>query len=480
MRMISLFCVLTAVASAQAVSIDKGAADYQVYQRGSDGKADIAIELSVSDSDGKHVFFSIKRGVLPVSGFIAYDLGKVQNGKLNATIKGVPTGGPYRFEWRTSRIGAAIAARSDILVGDIWLLAGQSNMEGVGDLVDLEKPSDKVNSFNQADQWVNAKDPLHELASATDRVHWRKNAAGELEQMTGDALAKYRAERKKGAGPGLAFAIEYEKRTGIPVGLLPCAHGGTSMAQWSPDLKSKSGDSLYGATIRRAAVVGGKVKGILWYQGESDANPTAVTVFPDKFAKLVAAFREDLGQPDLLFYSVQIGRHVASSNAKEWNMVQEAQRLSEGLIANSVVFSSIDADLDDGIHVSTQDHKRLGRAMAGVAAGKLSRGPHLAAIAVENQMIRVRFNEVNGKLGSAGRIAGFSTLSAAGDEIQLIYKATLDPADPSSVLLHFAGKLPEGVQLSYGNGKNPYANLRDEAGLGALVFGPLPILPILK
>ena len=46
--------------------------------------------------------------------------------------------------------------------------------------------------------------------------------------------------------------------------------------------------------------------------------------------------------------------------------------------------------------------------------------------------------------------------------------------------LHFAGKRPEGVQLSYGNGKNPYANLRDEAGLGALVFGPLPILPILK
>lgn len=476
MRFISLFCVITALASAQTISIVKGPVDDQVYQRGADGKADIALEMNVSGADGKNIYLSVKRGIVPVAGFIAHDLGKVENGKLSANVKGVPTGGPYRFEWRTSRLGAAVAARSDILVGDIWLLAGQSNMEGLGDLVDLEKPSDKVNSFNQLDEWVNAKEPLHELPGATDRVHWRKNAAGELERSTGEALEKFRAERKKGAGMGLAFAIEYEKRTGVPVGLLPCAHGGTSMNQWSPELKSKMGDSLYGATIRRAALVGGKVKGILWYQGESDANPAAVAVFADKFAKMVAAFREDLGQPDLLFYSVQIGRHVNGTNAKEWNMVQEAQRVSESAIPNSVVFSAVDADLDDGIHVSTQDHKRLGRAMAGVAAGKLKKGPHLQEIVVEDQAIRVRFSEVNGRLGSAGRVAGFAALSAEGSEIPLLYKAAVDPRDGNSVLLYFQGKLPEGLQLSYGNGKNPYANLRDEAGLGALVFGPLPVV----
>ncbi len=476
MRILSLFFVLTALAFSQSISIVKGPVDYQVYQRGVDGKVDIPVEMAITGGDGKNVFFSLKRGVVPVSGFLVYDLGKVENGKLSSVIRGVPTGGPYRLEWRTSRLGAAIAARSDVLVGDIWLLAGQSNMEGVGDLIDLEKPSEKVNSLNQLDEWVNAKEPLHELPGAVDRAHWRKNAAGELERLTGDALAKFRADRKKGAGMGLPFAIEYEKRTGIPVGLLPCAHGGTSMAQWSPELKSQMGDSLYGATIRRAALVGGKVKGILWYQGESDANPVALTVFPEKFAMLVAAFREDLGQPDLPFYSVQIGRHVNNSNVKEWNMVQEAQRLSEAAIPHTVVFSAVDADLDDGIHVSTQDHKRLGRAIAGVAAGKLKKGPHVAEIAVEGQTIRVRFNEVNGRLGAAGRIGGFSAQSAMGEDLPLIYKTTLDPMDPNSVLLRFAGKLPDGAQLSYGRGKDPYANLRDDAGLGALVFGPLPIL----
>ena len=474
MRIFLLTALFVSVAFSQAISIVKGPVDYQVYQRGSDGKADIPMELSVTNGDGKNVFVSLKRGIVPVPGFIAYELGKVENQKLSGVLKGVPAGGPYRVELRTSRLGSAAAARSNVLVGDIWLMVGQSNMEGVGDLIDVEKPSDKVNSFNQRDEWVEAKEPLHELPSATDRVHWRKNAAGELERLTGEGLEKFRAERKKGAGLGLPFAIEYEKRTGVPVGLFPSAHGGTSMAQWSPELKDKGGDSLYGATIRRAALVG-KIKGILWYQGESDANPVASVVFQDKFEQMVAAFRKDLDQPDLAFHYVQIGRHVNAQNVSYWNLVQEAQRLAESRLANSVMFPAIDSDLDDGIHVSTPDLKRIGRGMAGVAAGKLKKGPHLAAITVEGQTVRVKYSEVNGRLTSAGRVGGFTALSAQGDELPLFYKVTMDPKDPSSVLLHYQGKLPEGAMLSYGHGKNPYANLRDEAGLGAPVFGPLMI-----
>lgn len=471
MRLTCLGLLLSTLSFAQSLTLVKGPADYQVYQRGADGKVDIPLELSVSDADGKDIFLSLKRGIVPVPGFIANNLGKAENGKLVTALKGVPTGGPYRLEFRTSRMGTAIAARSNILVGDIWLLAGQSNMEGVGDLIDVEKPSDKVNSFNQFDEWVAAKEPLHELPSAADRVHWRKNAAGELERLSGEALEKFRAGRKKGAGLGLPFAVEYEKRTGVPVGLFPCAHGGTSMDQWSPGLKDKAGDSLYGAAIRRAALVG-KIKGILWYQGESDANSKASAVFQDKFEKLVAAFRADLGQPDLAFHYLQIGRHVNATNVASWNQVQELQRLSEPRLGNSVMFSTVDSDLDDSIHVSTVDLKRIGRAMATVAAGKAKKGPHFDGIAVEGQAIRVKYSEVNGKLVSSGRPAGFTVHNAQGEIVPLIYKTTLDGA---SVLLHFQGKLPDGLMLCYGQGKDPYTNLRDELGLGAPVFAPVPI-----
>ncbi len=477
MRVLAVLAVLCVSSFAQSISIVKGPADYQVYQRGADGKADIPIELKVEGADGKNVFLSVKRGVVPVPGFIAHDLGKVENGAINTTVKGVPTGGPYRFEFRTSRLGAALHARSNVLVGDIWLLAGQSNMEGVGDLVDLEKPSDKVNSFNMLDNWVEAKDPLHELSSAVDRVHWRKNAAGQPERLEGAALEEARAARKKGAGLGLPFAIEYEKRTGVPVGLLPCAHGGTSMTQWNPDLKSQGGDSLYGSTIRRAELIGGKVKGILWYQGESDANPTAAPLFEKKFTDLVAAFRKDLNAPDLPFYYVQIGRHINATPPAPWNQIQEIQRTVESKIPNSVVFSAVDSDLDDGIHVGTQDLKRIGRGMAAVAAGKAKKGPHLDSVTVDSQKIKVRYTEVNGKLTAQGRVTGFSIANAEGLTVPLIYKASLDPLDSSAVILHFQGKLPEGASISYGAGRDPIANLRDELGLGAPVFGPLPLKP---
>ena len=55
------------------------------------------------------------------------------------------------------------------------------------------------------------------------------NAQKEPERLSGERLETYVLNRKKGAGMGLPFAVEMVNRTNIPVGLIPCAHGGTSM-----------------------------------------------------------------------------------------------------------------------------------------------------------------------------------------------------------------------------------------------------------
>jgi sialate O-acetylesterase len=366
-------------------------------------------------------------------------------------------------------------------VGDLWVLAGQSNMEGVGDLVDLQPPDPKVHSFDLTDNWLIAREPLHTLVNAVDRVHWPRNANKEPVRTEGEALIRYNEKRKKGAGPGLPFAVEMTRKTGVPIGLVPCAHGGTSMAQWDPAFRDQGGDSLYGGMYRRVKAVGGKVAGVLWYQGESDANPNAAPLFAQKFSELIAAIRSDFGQPDLPFYYVQLGRHISTQNTVEWNQVQEAQRLAELAIPHTGMITAVDMSLDDGIHVNTQDHKRLGKEFATLALGTLKRGPRPVSAKVEpgvhpnTSFLRVTYSDVNGRLESDGRISGFSIHSPQGEALTVVFKTIVDPADPSSLLLAFAGKLPEGAVLHYGFGKDPYCNLRDSAGMGAPVFGPMPI-----
>jgi sialate O-acetylesterase len=468
------FCSL---AAAQDFHIATGLAEQQVLQRNSSNEATARVIGSADLLDGKQIEARVKsaRGIVRPWAAVA----TVQNSAWSGDVKAIPMGGPYQIEFRAA--GAKGVTIGNVLVGDLWVLAGQSNMEGVGDLVDLQQPDPKVHSFDLTDTWLQATEPLHTLVSAVDRVHWARPAGQEPVRLTGDALARYNEKRQKGAGLGLPFAVEMVHRTGVPIGLVPCAHGGTSMAQWDPALKDKAGDSLYGGMIRRVNAVGGKVAGVLWYQGESDANPTAAPLFPAKFAELVAAIRSDFAQPDLPFYYVQLGRHLSNQNEKEWNQIQEAQRLAEAAIPHSGMITAVNTSLDDGIHVSTQDQKRLGKQFANLALGKMKRGPRLTSIKVEpgvnpnTSIIRVTYSDVNGRLEADSRISGFSVHSAEGATLPVLFKAQFDPANGSAVLLYFQGKLPEGATLHYGYGKDPYCNVRDSADMGAPVFGPLPI-----
>ncbi len=480
--LIPIFFTLCLQAQKPDFAIVKGLVDDQVLQRDGAGKAAVELQGTGTLND-REVEVRVLDKTGPLPGLDWKPAGRIAREQWSAKLE-LPTGGPYRVEARVAQSGVQ-AAITGVLVGDLWLLAGQSNMEGVGDLVGVEPPNGLVHSFDMADRWGIAEEPLHTLVSATDRVHWRRNANKEPERYEGERLTKYVAARRKGAGLGLPFAAEMVKRTGVPVGLLPCAHGGTSMDQWSPDLRDQGGDSLYGGAIRRARLAGGKVAGILWYQGESDASPKAAPEFRAKFEKLVAAFRSDLGQAEVPFYYVQIGRHVATANANEWNHVQEMQRQAESAIPYTGMVTAIDLALDDGIHVGVGDLKLLGRRMANLAChdrfpgaeacGWLKRGPRPISVRYAGNRIRIRFAEVNGKLTSLGRVSGFSVHDAAGAVVPFFYRAEIDSTDPTAIVLHAGGKLPEGATLRYGAGKDPYCNVRDQAGMALPVFGPLAI-----
>jgi len=372
----------------------------------------------------------------------------------------LPVGGPYE-------VGGA----RQVLVGELWVLAGQSNMEGVGDLVDVAPPSPFVHSYQSREQWAVAEEPLHWLEESPRPVH--RQLMG-LEGLTGPPGPRDPA-RTKGAGLGLAFATLRHARTGAPVGLIPSAHGGTSMQQWDPQLRGLGGGSLYGATLKRVEEAGGKVAGVLWYQGESDAAPAELSRYTERMRRLVEAFRADLGQPDLPFYYVQIGRFVADTTGDGllgWNGIREAQRTWAATMPHTAVVSAIDLELDDLIHVGTQGLRRLGQRLADAADGH--RGPDVAGVSVEQGGVRLRvtFSGVRGGLRAAGRPTGFS-LRRRDEELPLIYKVTLEG---DAALLHLTvDALPRGTELWYGWGLDPYCNLTDAQDAAIPAFGPISV-----
>ncbi len=435
-----------------------GLFDRTVLQRNAGGVSDASISGRCAGEGA--VSARVTRNGRAVRGFARVAVGKAVGGEFTARLKGLPAGGPYDVELRVDETGELVRA-VDVLVGDVWILAGQSNMQGVGLLADREPPHEHVRAFYMDDRWDVAEDPIHNMHAAVDVVH------GGPHETPPPA-----PPQAVGVGPGVSFGRAMLDATGVPQGLIACAHGGTSMSQWDPKLKGKGTASLYGATVRRFGKCGGRVRGVIWYQGESDANPGAVDHFTGRNRHLVDAMRSDFGDRRLPVVMVQIGRVANWQDHASWNAVQDRQRRLPELIDHLAVVPAIDLALDDLIHISGVGQRRLGRRMAAAMnvllhGRKAGKPPlRLKGVRVEANGLRgtgdviVEYENVVGELQSAGRPAGF-TLTEGG-ELDAIYKIVLDGR---RAILQTT--LPlfdlEPCRLSYGRGANPYCNITDAA-----------------
>ncbi len=463
------------------IRITNGFSEYQVFQRDDSGMAVFHVTGQAPD-DANSVEVRLLKGNAPLPGFGWKGVCIVRDGNWQFDLVGVPTGGPYKLEIQFHAASGKRIAKlrfRHLLVGDIWVLGGQSNMEGCGFLKNVARPHEMVHSYDMSEKWGVAEEPLHWLAESVDPVHWPCGP----EQIE-DARAETRRTRQQGAGLALTFAKWMVEKTGVPIGLLPCAHGGTSMDQWSSDLKDRGGMSLYGSMLRRLSAAGGKARGMLWYQGESDAFPGLAEKFKDKMKRFIESVRADFGNPSLPFFQVQISRViVAEPEFSGWNAIQEAQRQICDEVPGTALISAVDLDLDDAIHIGTEGHKTLGLRMAKAVCAmlhpqlELKGGPRLAGVKVlpGGTLIRVTYDGVKGKLRSSGRLTGFSIADSGGRLLPLVFRAEIETGSDTDVLLRLSGPVPEGACLWYGKGTDPCCNLTDSEGMAATVFGPIKL-----
>ncbi len=363
---------------------------------------------------------------------------RVNGGAWKMSTPKLPTGGPYTIEFR---LGTAMVRRTGILVGDLYLLAGQSNMVGRAPLVDPAPPDPRVRMLTAEDVWTVARDPVHEALPRDGRV--------------------------VGIGLGLPFAKEMVRRTGVPVGLVPCAVGGTSMAQWSPDLRSQLRRSLYGNFLARARMAG-PAKAVLWYQGESDASAMdTASSYGERFQALVRTMRADLGQPQLPFYYAQLSRYVINKGYEGWDTVREAQRLAEAAIQPGGMVATIDLTLTDPIHLDRESLERVGKRLAArIVDGP---GPALASMSWDAPgRLRLHFTKRVASAGK-GRIHGFDLDSPA------VYHAAQDAATGDIVLSIAPAEAGQSRSLYYCRGLNPVCDLADASGQALPAFGPIGV-----
>ncbi|WP_343518216.1 sialate O-acetylesterase [Sphingomonas sp.] len=255
-------------------------------------------------------------------------------------------------------IGALLlggAAREE--TPDVYLLAGQSNMSGRGELAELseaERALDPcIRLYGNDGKWRIAAEPLDD-------------AAGQV-----DAVAE---DRQAGVGPGLFFARAMLKRRTRPILLVPCAKGGSSIGRWAP---GGGRDTLYGACLARVREAGGRIAGVLWYQGESDTgSDEKAAAWKARFAALVASLRRDLAAPRLPVVFVQLADRATSperaARYPAWATVQQAQAAVSLGCTHMVPAKGLTLNADE-LHLSTAGQRALGQRLA-VAMEGLRKG----------------------------------------------------------------------------------------------------------
>jgi hypothetical protein len=222
---------------------------------------------------------------------------------------------------------------------DVYLLVGQSNMAGRGILTDADQQSDpRVLTFNAKDTWVNQGEP----------IHFDKAEAG--------------------VGLGFTFAkLMADSKSGVVVGLVPCAVGGSKIEQWQP------GQLCFDRAVKRTLLAlqqGGTLKGILWHQGESSCRDLErVNVYAKELAQIIAAFRQALDAPDVPFLAGELGEFIYEGTgnpftrkfpfARELNA--QINSLS-GQVPNFAVVPSVGlTPNEDQLHFSGESQKEFGK-----------------------------------------------------------------------------------------------------------------------
>jgi sialate O-acetylesterase len=241
---------------------------------------------------------------------------------------------------------------------------------------------------------------------------------------------------------------------------------------WRPDPASWAPAALFNGMV--APAVDYAIKGVIWYQGESNSRRAFAPMYARIFPALIADWRAQWHVGDFPFLFVQIANY-ASNATEQWAVIREAQRRSLS-VANTAMAVTIDIGDRDNVHPA--DKQTVGARLA-LAARALAHGenveysgPLFRQATPDGEGVRVWFDHTaDGLVAKGGELQGFEI---AGNDGRFV-SATAS-IDGKTVVVRNP-RVTEAKYVRYGWANAPVVNLYNSGGLPASPFTSEDAIP---
>ncbi|MCH2208535.1 MAG: sialate O-acetylesterase [Lentisphaerales bacterium] len=407
---------------------------------------------------------------------------KARDGKWKVTLKPMTAGGPYTLKID----GSNKIDINNVLVGDIWLCGGQSNMD-YDILVYMKNRwyKDIAAEYTKIAHEPNAKIRLALMNKISTLPTETKVP------MMDDAVfnSKWQMPSEKVtprmSAVGYVFAKGLQEYLGIPIGLIDANKGGSFIKFWEPPHARKArGESRPAKNMFNAMLHTYKdfpIKGFIWYQGESDAiNLKRAKDYKDTFQRMIEGWRHEFNDPEIPFLYVQLAGF--ERNPYMHGITYPALRDSQTAalkLKNTAMAVAYDLGLKKDIHppFKIEVSRRLLLAAKKVAYGEsiVYSGPVYKSHVFKGSKAIVSFEHSGSGLLARkvtlekreipqGQLEGFEL--SGKDQIFHTAKAVIEK---DKVILT-SPEVSKPVAIRYAYRGFPYANLYNQEGLPAVPF----------
>jgi len=373
-----------------------------------------------------------------------------KDGSWVVELKPMPAGGPYKLSVK----GSNVLTVSNVLLGDVWLCGGQSNMS-----IKI-----KYSDYNQRDL-ARANLPnvryfkVEKILSPKEITSAKGTWAVFSSQWAPEIPAVQ-----------FHFATDVFNRVHVPIGLIDLSYGGAPIECFLEDVPlaraaSESGRFFPSASRNGMVLPVSKLraKGVLWYQGES--NCFEARRYADLLTKLIDDWRGLFRSRDMPFFIVQLpncGKRLELPPMKsDWAELREAQALCSKL-PHVFMTVNIDTNPDSPAEIHSRFKRLIGQrlaelVLANVYGYKLPRKyPTLLSLSQAKNEYFLTFGDVGRGLGPRQQtIKGFAV--AGDNRVFMPAQARLGSHGNDVVVCASAGPVPKALRYAWAD--NPECNL---------------------